>query len=62
MQALKALFPIDSFQLMCDRTSGKDLFRFICGFTSRSTARVILRWVVYGWRNQCILVGEDSAL
>ena len=25
-------------------------FRFICCFTSRSTARVILRWVVYRWR------------
>ena len=37
-------------------------FRFICCFMSRSTARVILRWVVYGWRNQCILVGQDSAL
>ena len=44
---------------------GEDLgsrFRFICCFTSRSTARVILRRVVYGWRNQCILVGQDSAL
>ena len=37
-------------------------FRFICCFTSRSTARVILRRVVYGWRNQWILVGQDSAL
>ena len=27
-----------------------------------STARVILRRVVNGWRNQCILVGQDSAL
>ena len=35
--------------------------RFISCFTSRSTARVILRRVVYGWRNQCILVGQDSA-
>ena len=30
-------------------------------FFLRSTVRVILRWVVYGWRNQCILVGQDSA-
>ena len=37
-------------------------FRFICCFTSCSTARVILGWVVYGWRNQCILVGQYSAL
>ena len=37
-------------------------FRFICCFTSHSTARVILQQVVYGWRNQCILVGQDSAL
>ena len=26
------------------------------------TARVILRWVVYGWKNKCILVGQDFAL
>ena len=25
-------------------------FRFICCFTARSTARIILRWVVYRWR------------
>ena len=37
-------------------------FRFIFCFTLHSTARVILRQVVYGWRNQCILVGQDSAL
>ena len=27
-----------------------DVFRCICCFTLRSTARVILRWVVYRWR------------
>ena len=27
-------------------------FGFICCFTSRSTTRVILQRVVYGWRNQ----------
>ena len=37
-------------------------FRFSFCFTLCSTARVILRQVVYGWRNQCILVGQDSAL
>ena len=35
---------------------------YLLFFMSRSTARVILRWVVYRWRNQCILVGQDSAL
>ena len=31
-------------------------------FMSRLTARVILPRVIYKWRNQCILVGQDSAL
>ena len=35
---------------------------FIYCFTSRSKAMVILGWVVYWWRNQCIPVGQDSAL
>ena len=35
---------------------------FSFSFTLCSTARVILYQVVYGWRNQCILVGQHSAL
>ena len=38
------------------------IFRFTFCFMSHSTARVILRQVVYWWRNQCIFVGQDSAL
>ena len=33
-----------------DADKAKVRFRFICCFTSRSTARVILRRVVYRWR------------
>ena len=37
-----------------------ELHFFSC-FMLVSTARVILRRAVYGWSNQCILVGQDSA-
>ena len=39
-----------------------DYLDFIFCFTSCSTAKVILQQVVYGWRNQNIIVGQDSAL
>ena len=56
---------VDTAQLSCLislHSSTLKRFRFIFYVMSRSTATVILRWVVYRWRNQYILVGQDSAL
>ena len=51
----------DCYITSCPKKGIFCVYLFFC-FTSRATARVILRWVVYGWRIQCILVGQDSAL
>ena len=63
LQILKAFSELDyllfhvytTFLLLCILNS-----KFIFCFTLRSRARIIFRRVVYGWSNQCILVGQDS--